>query len=332
MEYRVFGRTGVMVSSLCFGTMSFGGIADREESARMYAACRDAGVNFFDCANSYNKGASEEILGDLIHPERENIIITSKYTVRTGPDINAIGSSRRNALLEVEKSLKRLKTDYIDLYFVHNFDPYTHIEEVLMAMDDLVRQGKVLYLGVSNWAAWQISKALGLSFHYGWNRFECIQPMYNLLKRQAETEILPLAAAENMAVISYSPLAGGLLSGKYKPGEKPKSGRFAEQEMYVQRYGREEYHLAAAEFAAYARNHGVDPVTLMIAWVKSHPALTAPIIGARNTDQLQYSLAAADYSLTPEMRDDISSIFPGPPPAHDRLEETVDDKYLFRNK
>jgi aryl-alcohol dehydrogenase-like predicted oxidoreductase len=306
------------------GTMSFGGTADKEESAHMYRSCREAGVNFFDCANVYNKGQAEEILGDLIRDERDELVITSKFTFRTGPGVNGIGSSRRNAVKEVEKSLKRLKTDRIDLYFVHSFDPCTSPEETLRALDDLVRSGKVLYIGVSNWAAWQIMKALGLSERFGWNKIACIQPMYNLVKRQAEVEILPMAKAEKLGVISYSPLAGGLLTHKYKRDVKPTSGRFAETSKYLPRYNQQASYDSAEAFKVLAKSRGIDPATLGVAWVASNPAITAPIIGARSNSQLQASLAAADLSLDPEFYAEISGLFPEPPPATDRAEETQD--------
>ena len=330
MNYLPLGRSGVLVSELCFGTMSFGGDADREESSRMYSACREAGVNFFDCANMYNNGRSEEILGELMASERDELVITSKYTGRFRHDVNGIGSSRRNALLCVEESLKRLKTDRIDLYFIHNFDPLTSIEESIRVMDDLVRQGKILYIGVSNWAAWQIAKALGLQFHYGWNRIECIQPMYNLVKRQAEVELFPLAEAEKLGVITYGPLAGGLLSGRYGKGKKPATGRFAEKTMYQRRYDGDEYYTAADEFVAYAKAHELDPVSLGVAWVGSHSAVTAPIIGARSAEQLKSSLAAPGIKLDDAMRREIGTIFPAPPPATDRLEETADESFSLR--
>ncbi len=330
MDYSLLGRTGVFVSNLCFGTMSFGGIADRNESAAMYKEVRDAGINFFDTANVYNKGTAEEIFGELMQHERDELIVTSKYSVRTGPDINALGSSRRHMMMELEKSLKRLKTDRIDLYFVHNFDPYTHMEEILRSLDDMVRQGKILYLGVSNWAAWQIARAQGLSFHYGWSRFECIQPMYNLVKRQAEAELLPMAVSENMAVMTYSPLAGGMLTGKYLAQHKPEKGRFLEQKMYADRYGRPEYLRATEEFVRYAEAHNVHPATLAVAWVGSRQGITSPIIGARNTEQLKLSLDAGNFTMTTEMQEEIAQIFPGPPPANDRSEERIRNSYKMR--
>ncbi|MEZ4633918.1 MAG: aldo/keto reductase [Caldilineaceae bacterium] len=201
MNYVLLGRTGVRVSELCFGTMSFGDIADEAESKKMFNRCLDVGINFFDCANVYAGGRSEEILGDLIQGVRDELVITSKVFGQTGKDVNARGLSRRNMKLAVEASLRRLKTDRLDLYFVHQFDKDTPIEEVVRGLDDLVQEGKILYPAVSNWAAWQIMKALGTSAREGLSRFQCIQPMYNLVKRQVEVEILPLALEEDLAVI-----------------------------------------------------------------------------------------------------------------------------------
>jgi aryl-alcohol dehydrogenase-like predicted oxidoreductase len=321
MEYRLLGRTGVQVSRLCFGTMSFGGDADEETSAAMYRRCRDAGVNFFDTANTYSGGRSEQILGRLIAGSRDELILTSKVHFPTGPDINARGSSRRNIMLAIEASLKRLGTDRLDLYFIHGFDPNTPMEETLRAFDDLARQGKILYPAVSNWAAWQIARALGLSAMNGLARFECIQPMYNLVKRQAEVEILPLAQSEQIGVISYSPLGGGLLTGKFGAERRPEQGRLVENPVYAKRYGDTQYYESADRFVAYARERGRHPATLAVAWVMSHPAVTAPIIGARNLEQLEPSLAAAEVAMTPEWRAEISALSPEPPPATDRSEE-----------
>jgi aryl-alcohol dehydrogenase-like predicted oxidoreductase len=234
---------------------------------------------------------------------------------------NESGLSRRHITLAVEDSLRRLGTDRIDVYFFHKFDTDLPIEETLCAMDDLVRQGKILYPAVSNWAAWQIAKALGISAREGLARFECIQPMYNLVKRQAEVEILPLAQSEQLGVIPYSPLGGGLLTGKYGVEQRPESGRLVENQMYMKRYGPAEYYEIAQRFSEHAKQRGVHPVSLAVAWVMSHPAVTAPIIGARSVDQLEASLAAAEVEMTDEWRAEISALSIEPPPATDRLEE-----------
>lgn len=320
MEYRVLGRTGMKVSQLCFGTMSFGGDADEATSAAMYKRCRDAGINFFDCANVYVNGRSEEILGKLIKEERDELVITTKGFGTMGSHPNAGGLSRYSLTQAVEGSLKRLGTDRIDVYFMHQHDPLTPIEEVMDTLDGLVKQGKILYPAVSNWAAWQIAKSQGIAERKNQARFECIQPMYNLTKRQVEVEILPMAEAEEIGVIPYSPMGGGLLSGKYLSKERPQSGRLVENSMYSKRYQEEMYYQVAESFTNHANERGVAPPSLAVAWVMSHPAVTAPIIGARNLDQLEGSLGALDIEMTPEWRSEISDLSYTPPPATDRSE------------
>ena len=323
MEYRTLGRTGVQVSSLCFGTMSFGGDADETTAAAMFNRCREAGVNFFDCANVYNKGRSEEILGRLIAAAgcRDEVVITSKVNFPMTPDPNGRGSSRRHIMRQVEGSLKRLGAGWIDLYFLHGWDAKTPMDESLRALDDLVHQGKILYAGVSNWAAWQIAKALGISALKNLTRFECIQPMYSLVKRQVEVEVLPLALSEQVGVMTYSPLGGGLLTGKFGVGRQPESGRLTVNKMYQTRYGDEINYEVADRLTAYAAERGEHPATLAVAWVMSHPAITAPIVGARNLEQLEPSLRAAELKMTPEWRAELSALSPEPPSATDRSEE-----------
>ncbi|MDE5413271.1 aldo/keto reductase [Alkalihalobacterium chitinilyticum] len=321
MEYRTVGKTGIKVSSLCFGTMSFGGNADRETSKKMFKRTREAGINFYDCANMYSNGVAEEILGECIEDCRDEIVLASKVYFPTGNDVNARGLSRRHIMLEVENTLRRLKTDRLDFYFVHKFDEDTPMEETLRALDDLQAQGKILYPAVSNWAAWQIAKALGISAKEQLARFELIQPMYNLVKRQSEVEILPLAQSEQLGVITYSPLGGGLLTGKYGVNSKPQQGRLVEQEMYTKRYSEQMNFEVAERFTAHANEQGIHPATLAVSWVMAHPGVTAPIIGARNVEQLEYSLAALDVNMTKEWREEISSLSITPPPATDRTEE-----------
>lgn len=320
MQYTTVGRTGVRVSPLCFGTMSFGSEADEQASADMFHRARDMGINFFDTADVYGGGRSEEILGKLVSDNRDDVVIASKVFYPTGADINAQGLSRRHIVRAVEASLKRLGTDWIDFYFVHAFDEHTPIEESLRALDDLQRQGKILYPAVSNWAAWQIATARGISAKEGLARFELIEPMYNLVKRQAEVEILPLAQAENMGVITYSPLGAGLLTGKYGTGKRPEGGRLVENARYADRYGVESDLTTADRFTAFARESGIKPATLAVAWAMSHPAVTAPITGARSLEQLEDSLAALDVEMTAELRGRISALSPTPAPATDRTE------------
>jgi aryl-alcohol dehydrogenase-like predicted oxidoreductase len=321
MNYVTLGSTGVKVSQLCFGVMSFGGDADEATSAAMYRRTREAGINFYDCANVYQRGRAEEILGKLMAGERDELVITTKVGSRMRDGVNGDGLSRRHIMREAEDSLRRLGTDRVDLYFVHRFDNATRMEETLRALDDLVTQGKVLYPAVSNWAAWQIAKSLGVCAHEGLASFACIQPMYNLTKRQAEVEILPLAQAEGMAVIPYSPLGGGLLSGKYGATARPSGGRLLDNAMYAKRYGEELHYEVAERFTAYAQEKGIHPATLAVAWAGAHPGVTAPIIGARNVGQLEASLDAANVEMTPAWWAEIAALSYDPGIATDRTEE-----------
>lgn len=320
MEYRTVGRTGVKVSSLCLGTMTFGDRADEAESARIFDACLEAGVNFIDTADVYNGGLTEEIVGRLIAGRRDDLVIVSKVFGRSFAGVNAGGSSRRHIVRAVEASLKRLDTDRLDFYLLHQFDDSVALEETLHALDDLVRRGLVLYVGASNFAAWQYMKALGISEREGLERFTLIQPMYNLVKRQAEVEILPLARSESLGVISFSPLAAGLLSGRYRDAHTNR-GRLVENERYKMRYGVPAYHQTSERFVAYAAEAGVSPVTLAVSWCASHPAVTAPIIGASSLEQLLPSLAAAEHVMSAATRAEINALAPEVPLAHDRREE-----------
>ncbi len=324
MKYKYLGNTGIQISGLCMGTMTFGREADKAASRAIFNQCRDAGINFFDCANVYSHGKAETILGELISDCREDLVVTSKFAGAMGSEPNTNGASRRHLVASLEASLKRLKTDYVDIYFLHRFDEHTPLEETLRALDDVVAQGKVRYTGVSNFAAWQIAKALGVSARNGWTPFHCVQPMYNLVKRQAEVEILPLAESEKLAVISYNPLGGGILSGKYGTDRKAGRGRLTGDDMYQRRYGEQWIYAAAVKFTQFARDKGYHPVSLAVAWVAHHPAVTAPIIGARNVEQLKDSLQAADIQMSPDLYAEICRLTPAPPPATDRSEDRFD--------
>jgi aryl-alcohol dehydrogenase-like predicted oxidoreductase len=324
MKFRPLGRTGVQVSQLCAGTMAYGGDADEAASAAMYGACRDAGINFFDTANQYAGGRSEQVLGALMQGHREELVVATKCFNPTGKDVNARGLSRRHITRAAEESLARLKTDRVEVFYLHQQDPNTPLEESLRALEDLVRAGKILYPALSNHAAWQTQQAVDRQEVHGWARIQAIQPMYNLVKRQAEVEILPMAQANGIAVMPYSPAGGGLLSGKY--AEKDAAGRLVSNPMYTARYGEEWMHETAAKFAALCRARGVHPMTMAVAWTAGHPAVTAPIIGARNVDQLGASLAAVKVDMTPELRAEIAALSRTPPPATDRSEEAKPKK------
>lgn len=321
MMYKNLGKTGLKVSPLCLGTMTFGKETDEPVAAQIFAKCRDRGINFIDTADVYSKGLTEEIVGRLLKPCRDEWIVCSKFQGRMGPGPNDRGGSRRYMTLAIDASLKRLQTDRIEFYFIHNFDPDTPLEETLEGLDHLIRQGKILYPAISNAAAWQIMKGLGLSAQKGLARFECIQPMYNLVKRQAEVEILPMAAAENVGVISYSPTAAGMLTGKYLRQNAGAAGRIEENQFYKARYDDERYRLTTARFAEWCTSRGWDLATVSVAWAATHPAITAPIIGARTIDHITATLAALDFPMNAELRKEISDLSDQPPLATDRRDE-----------
>lgn len=323
MKFKQLGQTGVQVSELCFGTMSFGGDANEEESAKMFRRCLDKGINFFDCADGYSNGVAETILGKLVKGTRDELVITSKCFVPMSDDVNARGGNRRHILHAVEASLQRLGTDRLDVLLMHRWDSIVPLEETLRALEKLVSDGKVLYLGASNYAAWQIATGLGISQRNAWPRFDVIQPMYSLVKRQAEAEIFPLARAENLGVMTYSTVGGGLLSGKYAKGQTSNSGRLATNPQYTKRYSEDWVFAVAEQFSAFAGGEGIHPVSLAVAWAAANPAVTCPIIGARNLHQLEPSLDAADVQMTDDLYARVAALSRTPPPATDRLEEQL---------
>ena len=330
MEQRFLGRTGMRISAVVAGTMAFGGDADEATSRQIFARCRDAGVNTFDCADVYAAGGSEEVLGRLVVGCRNQVVLCTKAYFPTGDGPNDRGSSRYHLVRAVEASLRRLATDRIDVFYLHRFDDATPLEETLRGVEMLVAQGKILYPAVSNFAAWQTSRALGIAERHGWAPIVCTQPMYNLVKRQAEVEILPMAQAEGLGVLTYSPLGGGLLSGKYGIDRRPGTGRLVDNAMYRVRYGDASVYDVAERFTAIAAREGVHPATLAIAWVRSHPAVTAPLVGCRNLAQLEPCLAGGTLTLRPELRDELSALSPAPAPATDRNEEGSSHNYGAR--
>ena len=319
MQTSFMGRTGVRVSRVAMGTMAFG--PDPAADRAIFTAARDAGVNVFDCADVYQGGTSEESLGRLMAGVRDEIVLTTKAYFPTSADGNARGTSRYHLVRAVEASLKRLATDRIDVFFLHRFDEVTALDETLRAVETLVQQGKILYPAVSNFAAWQVQQALGTAALHGFQPVVAVQPMYNLVKRQAEVEILPMAEANGLAVCPYSPLGGGLLTGKYGPDTRPDTGRLVDVAMYNIRYSEPDYYAIAGAFTELAAELGMHPVTLAVAWVASHPGVTAPLLGARNVAQLQPALAAGEVVLDDETRARVSALSPAPPPATDRSEE-----------
>jgi 1-deoxyxylulose-5-phosphate synthase len=301
---------GTTVSRLTFGTMQFGGKADEAESAAMYDAARDAGITHFDTAVGYTDGAAETILGRLITRERGKIYLATKVGY-TG------GSGRANILAQFDICRRQLQQDQIDLLYLHRFDDDTPLEETFATMAGLQAQGAIRHIGVSNYAAWQVMKAQGVAQALG-TRIDVMQPMYSLVKRQAEVEIFPMCADQGIALVPYSPLGGGLLTGKYAHGG---TGRLTDDPRYTMRYGQGWMHDTATRLTALARDAGTDPATLAVAWVMAHRTRPSPIISARSLAQLRPSLTAADFSMSPTLYDAITALSPAPPPATDRLEE-----------
>lgn len=301
--------SGKPVSGFCFGAMQFGGNADEAESKAMYGACREAGINFFDSAYSYNDGRSEQFLGKFVAPERDDIFVATKCA--------SDGASKAEIQRQVAASLTRLGVDTIDLMYLHKLDSDTPFEESFEALAELVSAGSVRHIAVSNYAAWQVMKAQKVAQGIGLT-IAALQPMYNLVKRQAEVEILPMAQSEGFAVFPYSPLGGGLLTGKYAAGGE---GRLTELKFYTQRYSPDWMHEVAANVSALGKEVGVDPATLAVAWAGRHPGVSAPIISARSLEQLRPSLAAMEFDMDDGLYDRISALSRTPPPATDRLEE-----------
>ncbi|MBI1320079.1 MAG: aldo/keto reductase [Candidatus Hydrogenedens sp.] len=315
MDYVRFGQTGLLVSPVALGTMTFGNEADEAVSRAIMDAAYERGVNFFDAAHNYNRGATEEIVGRWMGGKRSEIILTSKVFFPAGGGRNDEGCSRRNILRAVETSLRRLQTDYIDILFLHHWDANVPIEHSLSALHTLAEQGKIHYAAVSNFSAWQTMKAVAAARANGYPPIAAVQPMYSLVKRQVEVEILPLAAEEKLAVMPYNVLGAGLLTGKYLEGQQ---GRLTETEMYRQRYANDAYADITRRFVAYAREHGHEPAPLAAAWVMAHPLITSVILGARNLKQLNSSLGCLDIRLTPEQRAEITALSIDPPLATDR--------------
>jgi aryl-alcohol dehydrogenase-like predicted oxidoreductase len=304
MRYKKLGRTGLKVSEICLGTMTFGEQVSEAEAIDIMRSATAAGVNFIDTADMYVGGKSEEIVGRALKGERDSVVLASKVANRMGPGVNDVGLSRKHIMKAIEDSLRRLETDYLDLYYVHLPDYDTPIEETLRALDDLVRQGKVRYIACSNFRAWQLCKALWVSDVNNLSRFDCIQSPYNLLTRDIEYELLPLCASEGVGVSVYNPLAAGLLTGKHDPTRPPAEGtRFTLKglgPMYYERYWSPGNFEAVAHLKEIASEHGRSLTQFSLAWILNNEAITSAICGASSVKQLEENLGAADVKLSPE--------------------------------
>ena len=319
MQQVRFGRTGLHVSRLCLGTMTFGLQCDETTSHAILDAAADQGITFLDTADAYplggtlaDKGRTEEILGRWLRGKRDRFVLATKCSGQMGPAPWDQGTSRKHVLAAIDASLKRLGTDYVDLYQVHHFDASTPVDETVEAFDAVVKSGKARYVGVSNYHAYRVARALGRSEVLGITRLVSVQPRYNLLFRQIERELLPLCEEEGLAVIPYNPLAAGLLTGKHQRGAPPPDGsRFTlgtAGKTYVQRYWKEREFDTVEAIVKLAAEHGCAPATLALAWVLAHPAITAPLVGASKPEQLKASVAAVEFKLGPTLKSELDAL------------------------
>jgi aryl-alcohol dehydrogenase-like predicted oxidoreductase len=312
MEYRPLGRTGVQVSKLCLGTMMFGawGNADHDDSVRIIHRALDAGVNFIDTADVYSAGESEQIVGKALKGRRDDVVLATKVNVSMGDDRNEGGNSRRWIITEVENSLRRLSTDWIDLYQIHRPDPNTDIEETLGALTDLVHQGKVRYIGSSSFSAGQIVEAQWTARERGLERFRTEQPPYSILVRGIELDVLPTALRQGMGILTYSPLAGGWLSGSWSADSSPTSpARQRLAARFDMSLPENQRKLEVVErLAKVADEAGLSLIELAIAFVTEHPAVTSAIIGPRTMEQFDSQLPAGDVALEPAVLDRIDEL------------------------
>ena len=304
--------SGTALSPAAFGTMQFGAGSDDRSSMAIYQVCRDVGINHFDTAHAYTKGMSEQLLGHYVAAEREDVFVATKVGYTGGADPS-------NLTTQFDESRRRLNLDVIDLLYLHRFDPNTELERVLEWFASQQAQGRIRYIGVSNFAAWQVMKAQSVIAPLGHVIGAC-QPMYNLVKRQAETEIFPVCMDQDIATFTYSPLGAGLLTGKYI-GETINAGRFIADPRYARRYGQQDMHHTAQGLVGLAQEHNLDPATLAVAWVMKNPSVNAPLLSARTLDQLAPSLAALKYTLNDDLYAALTALSRTPAPATDRLEE-----------
>jgi aryl-alcohol dehydrogenase-like predicted oxidoreductase len=306
MQYRKLGRTGLKVSEICLGTMNFGNQVSESEAINIIDNALGAGVNFIDTADVYAEKKSEEIIGRALRDKRNSVVLATKVANRTGPDVNEVGLSRKHIMQAIHESLRRLKTDYIDLYYAHLPDYATPLEETLRAMDDLVHEGKVRYIACSNFRAWYLCRALWLSDIHNTARFDCIQPPYNLLTRDIEYELLPLCLSERIGVCVYNPLAGGLLSGKHAQDKPPATGtRFTIKSMgtgseYRERYWLKQNFKAIRRLKNIARTHGKSLTQFALAWILNNKLITSAICGFSSVKQLRDNLGATEVKLSEE--------------------------------
>jgi aryl-alcohol dehydrogenase-like predicted oxidoreductase len=316
MEYRSLGRTATKVSQLCLGCMMFGGKTNPEDSYSIIDRAIDAGINFLDTANVYSRGRSEEVTGEALkrNGKRHQVVLATKvHGTMDDNDPNAYGTSRRHIIEQCDASLRRLQTDYIDLYQMHRPRSDTPIDETLRALDDLIRAGKVRYIGTSTFAAWQLVESLWVAKEYGLNRFICEQPPYHILDRRIERELIPMAQTYGFGIIPWSPLAGGLLTGKYtRENPSPAGARYADTSGNARFAARktDEVYDVVEELSPVAKAKGVTLAQFALAWCMHQPGVTSPIIGPRTMEQLEDNLGALNVEITAEDRAAVDQLVP----------------------
>ncbi len=309
MDYRRLGRAGLKVSEICLGTMTFGNGADQAEASRMVDTALGAGLNFFDTANSYVGGASETMLGEALKGKRQDAIIGSKFFNPMGHRPNDSGMSRLHIKQQIEASLKRLRTDYIDIYYIHHVDHQTPLDEMLRALDDLVRQGKILYTACSNYEAWRLMDALWLADINGWVGFSAYQPQYSLVVRDIDEEVVPACQAKGLGMVAWSPLAGGYLAGKYTPGSlKVQGTRSSEGWGFNSKFFAANHGEILQTLFDVAKELGRPPAQVALRWVMDQPFMTSAVVGARNTDQLKETLVAGGWRLPLEALERLNKV------------------------
>ncbi|HLY24398.1 MAG TPA: aldo/keto reductase [bacterium] len=308
MIYRTLGRSGLNVSAYGLGTNAFGGRADEQTSVAIIHHAIDHGVNLIDTANVYTDANSERIIGKATRDRRDRVVLATKCALKVGDGPNDQGASRGHIMREVERSLARLATDYIDLYQIHTWDGHTPLEETLRALDDLVRAGKVRYAGCSNYAAWQVCRALWISDRRGFTRYESVQPAYSPADRRIETELVPCCLAEGLGLLVYFPLAGGVLTGKYKPGSPPPQGsRALTQPQFAKRLSEQNLRLAQ-DMAGLASEIGSTVSQLTLSWVMQRPGITSALVGATKIAQQEENLGAVDLKVPPQILDRVTEL------------------------
>jgi len=332
MEYRQLGNSGLRVPVLSFGTATFGGnneffkawgSTQLNDAKNMVNLCLDAGVNLFDTANVYSTGVAEEILGQALDGLREKVLISTKATFRMSPEVNDYGSSRFHLLRQCEDSLRRLKTDHIDIYHMHGFDANTPVEETLKTLDNLIQSGKVRYIACSNFSGWHLMKSLSMSERYGWSKYIAHQAYYSLIAREFEWELMPLGIDQGIGTIVWSPLSGGLLSGKFRRNQPlPEGSRFAQQGSHGPKKNPAELYAIVDVLDEIAKETGKSVAQVALNWLLQRPTIDNIIIGARNEEQLKQNLEAVDWNLTLEQVKRLDAVSETPcvyPYWHQRL-------------